>query len=155
MEIFEDYILPYDLWRFYSTSFIQDLFFGFIGLRSYMDKWKFSLKTIWIIFPKCINKSSTTHYFQFIQHKFETQFSTIALFIFFHVHVFVYYLILVGARGRRPLWSPCVKSRSQNWDPKFWKPCLENHILKFRRPQSWDPKSQKPCPENHNKSWAV
>jgi len=27
----------------------------------------------------------------------------------------------VGARGRRPLWSPCVKSRSQNWDPTSWK----------------------------------
>jgi hypothetical protein len=30
-------------------------------------------------------------------------------------------LELVGAHGRRPLWSPCVKSRSHNWDPKFWK----------------------------------
>jgi hypothetical protein len=84
----------------------------------------------------------------------------------------------VGARGRRPLWSPCVKSRSQNWDPTSWKwrpkgfqvsvletasvkiqaPKLRsqvlktmswNHILKFPRPQRWDPKSWKPCPENH------
>jgi hypothetical protein len=28
---------------------------------------------------------------------------------------------LVGACGRRPLWSPCVKFRSQNWDPTSWK----------------------------------
>jgi hypothetical protein len=28
---------------------------------------------------------------------------------------------LVGACGRRPLWSPCVKSKSQNWDPTSWK----------------------------------
>jgi len=41
------------------------------------------------------------------------------------------------------------KSRPQSWDLKSWKPCLENHILKFPRPQSWDPKSWKPCLENH------
>ncbi len=77
--------------------------------------------------------------------------------------------------------APCVKSRSQNWDPTSWrshpksfqvslletasvkiqapklrsqilktmswKPCSENHILKFPRPQSWDPKSWKPYPK--------
>jgi len=41
------------------------------------------------------------------------------------------------------------KSKPQSWDPKSWKPCPKNHILKFPRPQSWDPKSWKPCPENH------
>ncbi len=47
-------------------------------------------------------------------------------------------------------WKPRVwKSRPQSWDPKSWKPCPENHILKFPRPQSWNPKSWKPCPENH------
>jgi hypothetical protein len=47
-------------------------------------------------------------------------------------------------------WKPRVwKSRPQSWDLKSWKPCLENHILKFPRPLSWDPKSWKPCPENH------
>ncbi len=32
----------------------------------------------------------------------------------------------MGARGRRPLWSPCVKSRSQNWDPTSWKSRLKS-----------------------------
>jgi len=42
-------------------------------------------------------------------------------------------------------WKPRVwKSRPQSWDLKSWKPCRENHILKFPRPQSWDPKSWKP-----------
>jgi len=68
--------------------------------------------------------------------------------------------------------APCVKSRSQNWDPTSWKsrlksfqvlvletasvkiqapkveiPSLENHILKFPRPQSWNPKFWKPYPK--------
>jgi hypothetical protein len=56
---------------------------------------------------------------------------------------------LVGARGRRPLWSPCVKSRSQNWDPTSWKSRpksfqvsvleTENHVLKVFRFRSWKP----------------
>ncbi len=60
-------------------------------------------------------------------------------------------------------WKPWVwKSRPQSWDPKSWKPCLENHILKFprsfwvletrsansRSPKIEDPTSWKSCPKN-------
>ncbi len=34
----------------------------------------------------------------------------------------------MGAHGQRPLWSPCVKSRSQNWDPTSWK----SHLKSFQ-----------------------
>ncbi len=32
----------------------------------------------------------------------------------------------MGAHGRRPLWSPGVKSKSQNWDPTSWKSRLKS-----------------------------
>jgi hypothetical protein len=52
------------------------------------------------------------------------------------------------------IYYPCVKSRSQNWDPTSCKSHLK--VFRFRswkprvwksRPQSWDPKSWKPYPK--------
>jgi len=66
-------------------------------------------------------------------------------------------------------WKPPVwKSRLQSWDPKSWKPCPENHILKFPRsfwvletqsvnsksPKTEDPTSWKSCPK-HFQVWVL
>ncbi len=51
---------------------------------------------------------------------------------------------LVGARGRRPLWSPYVKSRSQHWDLTSWK--SHPKVFRFRswKPRVWKSMSWKP-----------